>query len=296
MSIDRNILKGCAQAGDPSTSRERDTLGPWRSVRVVIPPVRLRQVVLITNDLPAVTADLESSLGLDAGYADRGVELFGLENRVLAAGDCFIEVLTPVSTACTGARYLARRGGRDGGYMAIFQCDERDGIRRRVADVGVRVVWQADLEDISGTHLDPRDVPGAIVSLDWADPPESWHWAGPAWQGTQAGESATRRPGGITGLTVAVEDPPATATRWAQVLGHGVEQEGPVLWLRDAAQRLEFVSASRREDEGIVGWSLALAPVPGAPPALDRVIGGVRMIVEPLEGELHRQQQEGHRS
>ena len=37
--------------------------------------------------------------------------------------------------------------------------------------MGVRVVWQLDLPDISGTHLHPADTRGAIVSLDRADPP-----------------------------------------------------------------------------------------------------------------------------
>ena len=40
---------------------------------------------------------------------------------------------------------------------------------------------RSDHADMAGTHLHPKDVPGAIVSLDWADPPESWRWAGPAW-------------------------------------------------------------------------------------------------------------------
>ncbi len=84
---------------------------------------------------------------------------FGLQNAVFTAGDTFVEVVSPVREGTTAGRYLERRGG-DTGYMAIFQ--------------------------VAGTHLRPRDVPGAIVSIDWADPPGSWRWAGPAWTGAAA--------------------------------------------------------------------------------------------------------------
>jgi hypothetical protein len=46
--------------------------------------------------------------------------------------------------------------------MAIFQVQDLAAARRRVASLGVRVVWATDLPDIAGTHLHPRDVPGAI--------------------------------------------------------------------------------------------------------------------------------------
>ena len=40
--------------------------------------------------------------------------------------------------------------------MAIFQFAERAACRDSVpADLGIRIVWRADLEDVSGTHLHP---------------------------------------------------------------------------------------------------------------------------------------------
>src|SRR5260370_27580475 len=99
--------------------------------------------------------------------------------------------------------------------MAIFQVPDLAAARRRVADLGVRVVWTADLPDMAGTHLHPRDVPGAIVSLDWAAPTQSWRWAGPSWTGQAPGHAH----GGVTGLTTEVTDPRAAAQRWAAVLG-----------------------------------------------------------------------------
>ena len=91
--------------------------------------------------------------------------------------------------------------------MAIFQMPDLAMARRRVEAVGVRVVWTADLPDIAGTHLHPKDMPGAIVSLDWADPPQSWRWAGPPW----TGHAAAAADGGLTGLTIEAQDPAAAA-------------------------------------------------------------------------------------
>ena len=99
--------------------------------------------------------------------------------------------------------------------------------------MGVRVVWQLDLPDISGTHLHPADTRGAIVSLDRADPPESWRWGGPDWTG-RAGRGADGR---LRGVTVAVNDPEATAARWGELLG--VAPEDGRLELDDSYVRFE---------------------------------------------------------
>jgi hypothetical protein len=221
------------------------------------PPLRLRQVVLITTDLAGVVERLRSELALGEPFPDPGVAEFGLENRVLAAGDCFVEVLTPIDPGSAGARYLARRGG-DAGYMAMFQVDDSEVARKRLADLGIRVVWQGDLPDISGTHLHPADIGAAIVSFDWADPPESWHWAGPAWRGGAPAERA----GGLTSLTVAALDPAAVARRWADALGPEAElADETTVAITAADQQLHFVAAADRASEGVVGCGLKLPTI-----------------------------------
>jgi hypothetical protein len=243
--------------------------------------IRLRQVVVVTTDLAAVASTLQSSLGLAEPFVDPGVGEFGLENRVFAAGSSFIEVLTPVRPGTAGGRYLERRGG-DAGYMAIFQLGPDrpvlDDARTRVADLGVRVVWQADLDVIAGTHLHPGDVGGAIVSLDWASPWESWHWAGPAWRGgaPDGSESA----GGVISLTIAAAYPTAMAARWAEVLGVATDpSSSDRIRLEDAGQELRFVplaAGSSARDEGIVEVGLSL---PAWPAATSVAAGGVSFVV-----------------
>jgi hypothetical protein len=138
--------------------------------------------------------------------------------------------------------------------------------------LGVRVVWTADLPDIAATHLHPKDVPGAIVSLDWAAPAQSWRWAGPSWTGRAPAHS----PGGVTGLTIEVDDPPAAARRWAAVLGITVTgEQATVVELPGPGQWLRFVPARAARGEGIT--AITIAGLAGGGPWL---IGGIRFAGE----------------
>jgi hypothetical protein len=211
---------------------------------------RLRQVAVVAADLTETAGQLRAAFGWAEPYADPGVGQFGLVNAVFAAGDTFVEVVSPVEPATTAGRYLASRGG-DSGYMAIFQLPDLEQARRLVADAGIRVVWSADLPDIAGTHLHPKDVPGAIVSLDWASPPESWHWAGPDWTGRAP---ASAQPlGGLAGLTIEVGDPAGAAARWAQALGLPVSDNGGTVTIElvQAGQELRFVPVTSDRGDGI---------------------------------------------
>jgi hypothetical protein len=233
---------------------------------------RLRQVALVARDCGQVAGELRRVFGWPPPFHDPGVGQFGLTNAVFEVGDTFVEVVAPAQPGTTAGRYLERRGG-DGGYMAIFQVRDLAAARRRVADLGVRVVWTADLPDIAGTHLHPADVPGAIVSLDWADPEQSWRWAGPSWTGRAPGHA----PGGVTGLTIEVSDPAAAAQRWAAVLGISVPGGHTTVELPDRGQRLRFVPALDGRGQGITEVIIAGLPVKGEGPWM---IGGVRFAGE----------------
>jgi hypothetical protein len=238
----------------------------------VLSGLRLRQVALVARDCGQVAGELRQAFGWPPPFADPGVGRFGLTNAVFAVGDTFVEVVAPAQPDTTAGRYLRRRGG-DGGYMAIFQVRDLAAARRRVAGLGVRVVWTADLPDIAATHLHPGDVPGAIVSLDWAVPEQSWRWAGPSWTG-QVPEHA---PGGVTGLTIEVNDPTAAARRWAAVLGISAAdgEHTTVVELPDRGQRLRFVPAPGGRGVGIT--EVTIAGLPGGGPW---EIGGVRFAGE----------------
>ena len=221
--------------------------------------LRLRQAVLVARDLDGVVAELRAQLPLGEPFHDAGVGHFGLRNAVMALGDTFVEVVSPVADGTAAGRRLDRLGADAGGYMAMFQVDDIDAARERVARLGVRVVFEIELEDVVDLHLHPRDVPGAIVALDRMRPPESWRWGGPAWE---AKAPPALGPGRITGATLTADDPEALAQRWASVLG--APRDGTTIPL-DGGE-LRFTPGERD--------AIAAFHVEGVD--TDAVIGGVR--------------------
>jgi len=214
--------------------------------------VRIRQLALVARELAPVVETLEQVLGVEVCFRDPGIGVFGLENALFPIGDTFLEVVSPVRADASAARLLARRKG-DGGYMVILQCEALEKQRRRVEELGVRIVWETSLEDIATIHLHPRDVGAAIVSLDEARPPESWRWAGPGWEKKVRTEVVR----GISGAELQSADPAALAARWSQVLAaparavsdgvHEIALEGG---------RLRFVTDRDGRGEGLGGLEL----------------------------------------
>ncbi len=176
--------------------------------------LRLRQIAFAARDLAAAEAAVTDALAVERCHRDPGVAVFGLANALFPVGDQFLEVVSPTGPGTTAGRLLDKRGG-DCGYMALFQVDDLAPVETRLAELGVRVVFDAAAEAVRGLHLHPKDVPGAIVSIDAARDPEDWPWAGPTW----GDHVRTDRVTAVVGLTVATDDPAATAGIWADVLG-----------------------------------------------------------------------------
>lgn len=165
----------------------------------------------MAGELDPVVETLCERFGLSVCFRDPGVGEFGLHNALMTIGDQFLEVVAPTEDGTTAGRLLDRRGG-DGGYMAIYEVDDLDRRVEHLREHDVRIVWSLDLPDIRGRHLHPRDVGGAIVSVDEPLPAGSWRWAGPDW----TAHSDTSVVSGIAGVTVSAADPVAMRARWAE--------------------------------------------------------------------------------
>lgn len=178
--------------------------------------MRIRQVAVAASDLEKTDKTFRRLLGCDASYADPEIIYFGLDNRLYTLGDCFLEVVSPVKPNTAAGRFLDRRGG-DGGYMIIVQVENLAQEQTRLADTSIRTVFADDRGNAKAIHLHPKDVPGAIPSIDEMTPPESWLWAGDSWE---------QRAGGYVGRILAVEirsiDPHATGQRWAEAYGRSL--------------------------------------------------------------------------
>jgi len=211
--------------------------------------LRLRQIAFAATDLAAAERALIHALGLRLCYRDPNVAVFGLRNALFPVGDQFLEIVSPVEPGTTAGRLLDKRGG-DCGYMVLFQTAELAPVERRIAEAGIRVVFDAKGDGIRGLHLHPRDVPGAIVSIDAAAEPAAWPWAGPNWR--EHVETSTVS--AIVALDVAVTDPRAACARWGHVLG--VNPEGDHLVVDDGVVRFVDANAHPR-GEGIVAITYA---------------------------------------
>ena len=178
---------------------------------------------------------------------------------------------SPIRSDTAVGRHLDRCGG-DSGYMVMFEVTDPTGTRRRLEQLGVRIVWDTTHPDIVDLHLHPKDLGGALVALDATDPVGSWRWGGPEWAAT----AATPRPGGVTGMTVSVPEPHKVARRWSEVIGLDEPADG-VLSLAGGGQQIRFV-AGDAEPGRIVAVDVA---VPGRAGAV--TVGGVTF--ERLETE-----------
>jgi len=213
--------------------------------------LRIRQIVFVVRDLATTSRQLAELLALDPPYRDPGVAEFGIDNAVYAFGEQFIELIAPLEEGTAAGRHLHRRG--EGGYMLILQTDDFDRDRARIRALGVRTVWEKELPDIRAMHLHPKDIGGAIVSIDQPVPAASWRWGGP-WR-RQEGRHGDQR---VVSVRVEGAHPREMAERWAQVLG-------PDAVLAEGEERIAMTQGSISfvpqggRGEGLAGWTWDVA-------------------------------------
>jgi hypothetical protein len=152
---------------------------------------------------------------------------------LLLVGDQFIEVVSPTQEGTTAGRLLEKRGG-DGGYMVLFEVDDLDHRMTHLSAKGVRIVWSMDLPSIRGRHLHPRDVGGAIVSLDEPSVAGAWEWGGPTWPTAPAATVVSA----ISRITISAEDPTAMKARWNEL---GLDDQVDFVQASDRGEGLDIV-------------------------------------------------------
>ncbi len=227
--------------------------------------MRIRQIALVARDLEPTVETICSVLGLEIGFRDPEISGFGLCNAVIPVGDTFLEVVSPIQEGTTAGRLLERRFG-DGGYMVILQTEDLDAHRKQLADLGVRIVWEHALEEIATIHLHPKDLGGTILSLDVADPPSSWRWAGPDWESHRRTDTTTW----IDGVQIQTSDPRATAERWSRIAGF------PVIDAIDGSVEIPFEAGCIRFIEDHDGRGDGVAAVEFVVNSVDTVIDNAR--------------------
>ncbi len=219
--------------------------------------LRLRQIALVAPELEPAVDELKSLFGLEVCFRDPGVAHFGLVNALLPLGNQFIEIVAPTRDGTAGGRYLERRGGA-GGYMVITQCDDHAPRRKRVAQLGVRIVNQFETHEFRNMQMHPKDTGGSFFEIDQqlgegahdADGP--WEPAGGAdWKKAQRTDRVTR----IAAVEVQADDPAAVAARWAEIAELSVKAgAAPSIELDNCTIR--FVPCTDGRPEGLGGLDI----------------------------------------
>jgi hypothetical protein len=223
--------------------------------------LRLRQIALVASDLAAAVKDLRSVLGVEVCFNDPGVGRYGLENALMPIGNQFVEVVAPVEEDTAGGRYLERRGG-DGGYMVITQCDEHAPRKRRVRELGIRTVTEADREEYRIMQLHPKDTGGSFFEIDEQLGERAHDVDGP-WEPAGGGGwprfRRTERVTGIVAAEIQCDDPAAVARRWSEIAEVPLAQAGAAIVLPLENASLRFVPCTDGRPEGLGGIDVTAA-------------------------------------
>ena len=218
--------------------------------------MRLRQIALVARDLAAARADISAVLGVDYAFDDPGLAKYGLRNAVFPIGDTFLEVVSPKQSDTTAGRLLEKRGG-DGGYMVIVQVDDLAQALAKVKNASVRIVDQMDKDGAAFTHLHPKDIGGAILSLDRMVPKARWEWGGPHWQSHVCTDTSVR----VAGAELQSKDPAQMAARWAQVLGSAAAEDAGVWRIRLDEGEIRFTVDRDGRGEGLSAFDLVVRDI-----------------------------------
>jgi hypothetical protein len=187
--------------------------------------LHLRQICLVAPRLEPVISDIAAIMGLAVCYRDPHVGKYGLENALLPVDTVLLEVVAPLRDGTAAGRFLDKTKGQ-GGYMAIFACDDPLARGARANALGVRTANVIDHPPYHGVQLHPRDCRAAFIEFNHTDGSDDiwgpYPPAGPDWQ------RAIRKD--VTQALVGVEmqspDPQNLAAHWGRILDIAPTMDG----------------------------------------------------------------------
>ena len=178
--------------------------------------LRLRQICLVSRDMPRAIDDIQSIFGVSLCYQDDAVGKYGLENALFPFGHAFLEVVAPTSEGTAAGRFLERSGGI-GGYMAIFNCDDPERRKTHAESMGIAIAHVMHYETFFGIQLHPRDCRAAMIEFDRTEGGDAldgpYHPAGHDWQ-LHIKTDVTR---GIAHIEIESPTPDDLATHWSAI-------------------------------------------------------------------------------
>ena len=205
--------------------------------------LRLRQICLVSSDLPRAIDDIQSIFGVSLCYRDDAVGKYGLENALFPFGHAFLEVVAPTRDGTAAGRFLERSDGV-GGYMAIFNCDDPERRRTHAEKLGIAIAHVMSYETFYGIQLHPRDCRAAMIEFDRTEGGAAldgpYHPAGHDWQ-AHIKTDVTR---GIARIDIESPAPRDIAAHWSRITEIPL---GPDLTLPTPLIDMRFVEGGPRE-------------------------------------------------
>ena len=180
--------------------------------------MRLRQLVFVSKERDRLAKEICDVFDLKEAYNDPGLISFGLENVLIPLNDTFFEIVMPVQENTTAERFFEKIGG-EGGYMIIVDVKNFEQENERVENSEIKIVWNGNRQEegihARTIHLHPKQVGGAILSLDKMIPEDEWLWAGTNWK-EHINKSLVDC---ISGVILQSSDPNKLCSQWELALG-----------------------------------------------------------------------------
>ena len=215
--------------------------------------MRLRQLVFVSRERDRLAREICTLLDLKESYHDAGLINFGLENVLIPLGDTFFEIVMPVQENTTAERFLVKRNG-DGGYMVIVDVDDFESEQKRVESSGIEIVWHGNRseEEINARtiHLHPKQVGGAILSIDHMNPKNAWLWAGTNWEK----DINKNLVDVLSGVVMQSDDPEQLCMQWEKALG--MKKAADELKIQLVESTINFVESIDGRGEGINAFKI----------------------------------------
>ena len=180
--------------------------------------MRLRQLVFVSKERDRLAKEICDVFDLKEAYNDPGLISFGLKNVLIPLNDTFFEIVMPVQENTTAERFFEKIGG-EGGYMIIVDVKNFEQENERVENSEIKIVWNGNRQEegihARTIHLHPKQVGGAILSLDKMIPEDEWLWAGTNWK-EHINKSLVDC---ISGVILQSSDPNKLCSQWELALG-----------------------------------------------------------------------------
>ena len=215
--------------------------------------MRLRQLVIATSEIDLLADSICDLFELRKTFSDPELLVFGLENVLIPLGDTFIELVTPVKENTSAERFIKKRGG-DGGYMVIVDSIDLEKERKRLESAEMDIVWYENRKTsgihAQSLHLHPKQVGGAILSIDNMYPTSSWLWAGTEWEKDINRALVSH----ICGVNICSTNPDMLLSNWEKALGKKRSNECNSIGL--AGSNINFVMNTQSQSAHVSAFQI----------------------------------------